>query len=354
MNRLADYRYDLPEKLIAQTPVPERDTSALMAVDIGRREIRHLTFGDFRQYLQRGDCLVLNDTRVMPARLAGCREGSGGRVELILLRQVDPAEQVWETLAGPARKAKPGDRLVFGDGLHHAEVLSVMELGQRLVRFDETGAFPEILRRIGQMPLPPYIHQVLEDPERYQTVYATQEGSAAAPTAGLHFTRDLLDDLTEKGVEVCYLTLHVGIGTFRPVRCEDIRLHVMHEEYYHLPEETAEAVNHCRDRGNRVIAVGTTSLRVLETQAESDGSGKVRPGSGWTSLFIYPGFRFRVVDSLLTNFHLPESTLLMLVSAFAGRELIMEAYREAISREYRFFSFGDAMFLYNRSREEER
>lgn len=337
----SDFYFELPAELIAQTPLPRRDASRLLCLDKTSGAIAHRSFRDLPSLLQQGDCLVLNDSRVLPARLMGVRE-SGGGVELLLLRDLGGGE--WETLARPGRRARPGDFLSFGEGALRAQVLRVTEFGNRVVRFDCSGVFLEVLEKLGRMPLPPYIKAELQDPERYQTVYAREAGSAAAPTAGLHFTEELLDRLGEKGVKLCYLTLHVGLGTFRPVKEENIEDHPMHAEYCTVPEEAAYTVNAARRAGGRVVAVGTTSCRTLESFAREDGT--LLSGSGWTELFIYPGYRFKCTDALITNFHLPESTLIMLVSALAGREKILAAYELAVREKYRFFSFGDAMFIH--------
>ena len=348
---LADFRYDLPPERIAQTPAEPRDSSRLMVLDRKTGELEHRVFRDIVEYLDPGDTLVINDTRVIPARIIGYRarradgsEGSASPVELLLLRQ--RGEGVWETLAGPGKRARPGDILSFGEGLLTAEVLDVVEEGCRTVRFTvhrEGLTFFAALDLLGTMPLPPYITRKLDDPERYQTVYSREAGSAAAPTAGLHFTPELLDRIREKGIAIAPVLLHVGLGTFRPVKEERIAEHEMHSEYIRVTEETAELVNRRRAAGGRVIAVGTTSCRVLESAADEDG--RLRAVDTDTGIFIYPGYRFRIVDALITNFHLPESTLLMLVSALADREMILRAYRTAVEREYRFFSFGDAMFI---------
>ncbi len=337
----SDFYYDLPEELIAQEPVEPRDASRLLRLDrqTGACENKH--FSDILDYLRPGDCLVLNNSRVLPARLLGERAATGAKVELLLL--TPRGNDVWEVLAGPGRRAKPGDTLIFGDGLLTAEVLEIVEGGNRLVKFTYEGNFYHTLERIGQMPLPPYIHQKLEDKERYQTVYSKTPGSAAAPTAGLHFTPALLDKIREKGVEIAYVTLHVGLGTFRPVKEDVVENHTMHAEHYELSDETAEIINRTRERGGRVIAVGTTSCRTLESVGLTNG--RVESADGWTSIFIYPGYNFQVLDGLITNFHLPESTLIMLVSAFAGYENTMAAYRHAVEERYRFFSFGDAMLI---------
>jgi len=348
---LKDFRYDLPPERIAQTPAEPRDSSRLMVLDRKTGTLEHRVFRDIVEYLDPGDTLVINDTRVIPARIIGHRarradgsEGSASPVELLLLRQ--RGEGVWETLAGPGKRARPGDILSFGEGLLTAEVLDVVEEGCRTVRFTvhrEGLTFFAALDLLGTMPLPPYITHKLDDPERYQTVYSREAGSAAAPTAGLHFTPELLDRIREKGIAIAPVLLHVGLGTFRPVKEERIAEHEMHSEYIRVTEETAELVNRRRAAGGRVIAVGTTSCRVLESAADEDG--RLRAVDTDTGIFIYPGYRFRIVDALITNFHLPESTLLMLVSALADREMILRAYRTAVEREYRFFSFGDAMFI---------
>ena len=336
-----DFSFDLPEELIAQTPIPERDHSRLLVLDRETGEIEHRHFYDLPTYLHEGDCLVLNDSRVLPARLLGCR-GSGGAVELVLLR--DLGEGKWECLSRPGRKTKPGTELFFGDGELKATVLESVEGGNRIVQFHYDGIFLEVLERLGRMPLPPYIKEELQDAERYQTVYSRELGSAAAPTAGLHFTNELLDRIRAQGVKVCAVTLHVGLGTFRPVKEDEIEDHEMHAEYCIVPEETARIVTETKRNGGRVIAVGTTSCRTLESFSRENGT--LEASSGWTNIFIYPGYRFKCVDALVTNFHLPESTLIMLVSALAGRERILGAYRTAVGERYRFFSFGDAMFIH--------
>ena len=333
--------YDLPKELIAQEPIEPRDHSRLLVLDRADQSLSDRRFFDLPDYLNPGDCLILNDSRVLPARLYGKRRQTGAAVELLLLTA--KGNDTWEALAGPGRRAKPGDTLVFGDGLLEAEVLDVVNEGNRLVKFRYDGHFYELLERIGQMPLPPYITKHLDDQERYQTVYAREQGSAAAPTAGLHFTPELLDRIREKGVGVGFVTLHVGLGTFRPVKADEIEDHHMHAEHYELSPETAALINRTRENGKRVIAVGTTSCRTLESVGVVNG--KVEPAEGWTDIFIYPGYRFQVIDGLLTNFHLPESTLLMLVSAFAGYDYTREAYRHAVEERYRFFSFGDAMLI---------
>ena len=336
-----DFYYDLPQELIAQEPLEPRDHSRLLVLDrkAGTRSDRH--FYDVEEFLQPGDCLILNDSRVLPARLYGNRRGTGAAVELLLLNQ--RGTDVWEVLAGPGRKARPGDVLVFGDGLLEAEVLEILDGGNRLVKFRYEGHFYSILEQIGQMPLPHYITHELRDTERYQTVYSRELGSAAAPTAGLHFTPDLLERLRAKGVRIGFVTLHVGLGTFRPVKVDNILEHKMHAEHYELSAETADLINRTRAEGGRVFGVGTTSCRTLESVGLKDGI--VSAAEGWTEIFIYPGYQFQVLDGLITNFHLPESTLIMLVSAFAGYELTMETYRYAVEERYRFFSFGDAMLI---------
>ena len=336
----SDFYFELPEELIAQTPLERRDASRLLHLDKETGEIEHRHFYELPEYLRPGDCLVLNDTRVLPARLLGCRR-SGGGVELVLLR--DLGEGRWECLSRPGRKTKPGTELSFGDGELTATVEAVAEGGNRIVQFHYEGIFLEVLERLGKMPLPPYIKAELQDSERYQTVYSRELGSAAAPTAGLHFTSELLKQISDMGVKVCYVTLHVGLGTFRPVKEEEIEDHEMHSEFCVIPPETAEIVNETKREGGRVIAVGTTSCRTLESFAEENG--ELKPGSRWTDIFIYPGYRFKYIDALITNFHLPESTLIMLVSALAGREHILHAYEVAVQEGYRFFSFGDSMII---------
>lgn len=336
-----EFDYYLPEELIAQHPLEERDSSRLMVLDKETGCIEHKTFHDIIDYLNFGDTLVLNNTRVMPARLIGEKEKSGGKIEFLLLKRVEGDK--WECLAKPGKSAREGRRFTFGDGKLKAEVVEVKEDGNRIVEFHYDGIFEEVLDSLGEMPLPPYIHEKLEDKERYQTVYSKEEGSAAAPTAGLHFTKELLKRIEDKGVNVVYLTLHVGLGTFRPVKAEKLEEHEMHSEFYHLSKETADSINATKKRGNKVVAVGTTSVRTLETIG--DENGEVKEQSGWTSIFIYPGYKFKIVDRLITNFHLPQSTLVMLVSTLAGKEHIMNAYKEAVNEKYRFFSFGDAMFI---------
>ncbi len=338
---LHDFYYELPRELIAQDPLEDRSGSRLLVLNRSTGETAHHIFREIREYLRPGDCLVVNDTKVIPARLIGSREGTGAKIEVLLLKR--RADDVWETLVKPGKKARPGVRLCFGDGLLRGEVLEVVEDGNRLIRFTYEGIFEEILDRLGQMPLPPYITHQLKDRNRYQTVYAKHDGSAAAPTAGLHFTPELLDEIRKKGVQIAHVTLHVGLGTFRPVKVEAIEDHHMHSEFYVVEEEQARIINETRAGGGRIIAVGTTSCRTLESAADEDGV--LRAGSGWTDIFIYPGYEFRLTDCLITNFHLPESTLLMLVSALAGRERILKAYEAAVKERYRFFSFGDAMFI---------
>lgn len=338
----SDFYFDLPQELIAQDPIPDRSSSRLLTLNKDTGEVEHHIFREIVNYLNPGDCLVLNNTKVIPARLLGHREETGGAVEVLLLRRQD--KDVWETLVKPGKKARPGTRLVFGDGLLKAEVLKTVEEGNRLIRFEYDGIFEEVLDRLGEMPLPPYITHKLQDKNRYQTVYAKYEGSAAAPTAGLHFTEELLKEIEAKGVKLAYVTLHVGLGTFRPVKEENITDHHMHSEYYIVTEETADIINETKKRGGRVVCVGTTSCRTVESA--SDENGTVIPGHGDTQIFIYPGYHFKVLDALITNFHLPESTLVMLVSALAGREHVLAAYEQAIEERYRFFSFGDAMFIY--------
>ena len=338
--RKSDFYFDLPEELIAQTPLERRDSSRLLHLDKTTGELEHRHFYELLDYLREGDCMVFNDSRVLPARLIGARP-TGGSVELVLLR--DLGEGRWECLSRPGRKTKPGTEILFGDGELKATVESVAEGGNRIVRFDYEGIFLEVLERLGKMPLPPYIKEELQDNERYQTVYSREIGSAAAPTAGLHFTKELMDKIAAKGVKLCYVTLLVGLGTFRPVKAEEIEDHEMHSEFCMVPEETARIVTETKKNGGRVIAVGTTSCRTLESFALADGSLPIT--SGWTNIFIYPGYIFKCIDALVTNFHLPESTLIMLVSALAGREHVLHAYEEAVKERYRFFSFGDAMFI---------
>ena len=339
MNK-SDFNFDLPKELIAQTPLEQRDHSRLMHLDKNTGEIEHRHFYELPEMLREGDCLVLNDSRVLPARLIGSRP-TGGSVEVLLLRDLGNGE--WECLTKPGKKTRPGTELCFGNGELSATVEDVAEGGNRIVKFHYEGIFLEILEKLGRMPLPPYIKEELQDPERYQTVYSRELGSAAAPTAGLHFTKELLDIIASRGVKVCYLTLHVGLGTFRPVKEDEIEEHEMHSEFCIVPEETARIVTETKKNGGRVVCVGTTSCRTIESFAKPDGT--LEPSSGWTDIFIYPGYQFKCMDALITNFHLPESTLIMLVSALAGREHILNAYNTAVAEKYRFFSFGDAMFI---------
>lgn len=337
-----DFDFHLPDHLIAQTPLLDRTASRLLTLDKETGETNHRQFTDFVNELEKGDVLVLNDTRVMPARLVGVKDETGATIELLLLKEI--GENQWETLVKPARRIKVGNVVTFGDGLLKAECTAELPQGGREFKFTYDGIFFEILDQLGEMPLPPYITETLDDQERYQTVFAKERGSAAAPTAGLHFTEDILEQLRQKGIEIAFLTLHVGLGTFRPVSVDSIEEHTMHAEYYSVSQETADVINRAKARGNRVVAVGTTSARTLETVA-SENDGKMREASGWTSIFIFPGYEFKVVDSLLTNFHLPKSTLVMLVSALASQKYIMDAYAAAVAENYRFFSFGDAMFI---------
>ncbi|MDD4715590.1 MAG: tRNA preQ1(34) S-adenosylmethionine ribosyltransferase-isomerase QueA [Oscillospiraceae bacterium] len=339
--KTSDFYYDLPRELIAQTPIARRDGSRLLTLDKKTGRIGHMHFYDLPSLLRPGDCLVLNDSRVLPARLLGRKEPEGGAVELVLL--TNRGENVWECLARPGRRLRPGTRISFGEGALNGEIVGESSDGTRLVRFFYSGIFLELLDRLGKMPLPPYITEELEDASRYQTVYSRETGSAAAPTAGLHFTKELLSRLESRGIILAYITLHVGLGTFRPVKAEKIEEHEMHAEFCKLPEKAAGQINHAREDGGRIICVGTTSCRTLETFAAPDGHMEAQ--SGWTNIFIYPGYRFKAMDALVTNFHLPESTLIMLVSALAGREHVLAAYKEAVKLRYRFFSFGDAMFL---------
>ncbi len=341
MLKTSDYYYDLPPELIAQTPLEKRDGSRLLTLDKHSGEVGHHHFYDLPSFLKPGDCLVLNDSRVLPARLIGHRQPGGGTCEIMLL--VDKGNGLWECLVRPGRKLREGASITFGDGELKAEIKEVLPDGNRLVQFYYEGIFLEVLERLGQMPLPPYIKEKLDDPERYQTVYSKEVGSAAAPTAGLHFTKDLLAQIEAMGVKVCYVTLHVGLGTFRPVKELDLTNHEMHSEYCTVPQATADMINETKKKGGRVICVGTTSCRTIESWANEDGTMEEK--GGWTNIFIYPGYRFKVLDCLVTNFHLPESTLVMLVSALAGREHVLDAYAEAVREQYRFFSFGDAMFI---------
>lgn len=339
--RKEDFNFDLPEELIAQDPLEDRSSSRLLVLDKETGKTEHHVFREIIEYLEAGDCLVINDTKVIPARLIGSKIGTDAKIEVLLLKRKE--NDVWETLVKPGKKAKIGTRISFGDGLLVGEVVDIVEEGNRLIHFEYEGIFEEILDRLGQMPLPPYITHQLEDKNRYQTVYAKHSGSAAAPTAGLHFTPELLKKIEEKGVQIARVTLHVGLGTFRPVKVDNILEHHMHSEFYQIEEEAAEKINTAKANGKRVIAVGTTSCRTIESAAKEDGT--IAPVSGWTDIFIYPGYQFKVLDCLITNFHLPESTLVMLVSALAGREHVLNAYEEAIKERYRFFSFGDAMFI---------
>lgn len=339
--KLSDFYYDLPQELIAQDPLLKRSDSRLMVLHREDDSIEHRHFSDVTEYLKPGDCLVINDTKVLPARLIGQKQDTGASIEVLLLKRHD--ENTWETLVKPGKKARPGARISFGDGKLIGEVIDVVEEGNRLVRFEYEGIFEEVLDELGQMPLPPYITHKLEDKDRYQTVYAEHTGSAAAPTAGLHFTKELLQDIEAMGVKIARVTLHVGLGTFRPVKVDDIEQHHMHSEFYMIDEEAAQMINACKQAGGRIISVGTTSTRTLETVADEEG--RVHACSGWTDIFIYPGYTFKLVDCLITNFHLPESTLLMLVSTLYNREAILKAYECAVEEKYRFFSFGDAMLI---------
>lgn len=336
-----DYDYDLPEELIAQDPLEERSSSRLMVLDRQTGDVEHRHFTDILEYLHPGDCLVINNTKVIPARLFGVKEDTQAKIEVLLLKRKE--NDIWETLVKPGKKAKPGTKLVFGDGLLTAEVVDVVEEGNRLIQFHYDGIFEEILDQLGQMPLPPYITHQLKDKNRYQTVYAKYDGSAAAPTAGLHFTKELLQKVKDMGVDIAEVTLHVGLGTFRPVKVENVLDHHMHSEFYMVSQEAADKINRAKESGHRVIAVGTTSTRTLE--AAADENGRLYETSGWTEIFIYPGYQFKVIDALITNFHLPQSTLVMLVSALAGREHVLHAYETAVKEKYRFFSFGDAMLI---------
>ena len=346
--KTSDIYYDLPQELIAQTPLEDRSSSRLMVLDKKTGEIEHKHFYNIIDYLNSGDTLILNDTKVLPARLYGVKEGSGGAIEFLLLHK--HSLDIWEVILRPGKKAKPGARFVFGNGELKAEVLEIVNEGNRLVKFEYEGVFEEVLDRLGEMPIPPYITKKLEDKNRYQTVYAKHPGSAAAPTAGLHFTPELIDRIKDKGVNIGFVTLHVGLGTFRPVKVEDVNEHKMHSEFYSISAQTAKLINDTKQRGNRVISVVTTATRVLETVGMK--SPILSEDTGWTDIFIYPGKKFNVVDSLITNFHLPESTLIMLVSALAGKENVLNAYKEAVNQKYRFFSFGDAMLLTDNQREE--
>lgn len=339
--KTSDFNFYLPKELIAQEPLEDRASSRLLVMHRKSGELEHRHFRDIKEYLKKGDCLILNNTRVLPARLMGERVGTGAHIEVLLL--VRKSIDTWEVLVHPGKKARPGDKISFGDGRLVAEVLETIEGGNRIIRFTYEGVFEEILDELGEMPLPPYITHKLEDKERYQTVYAEHDGSAAAPTAGLHFTPELLQEIADMGVHIAHVTLHVGLGTFRPVKVDNVLEHEMHAEYYVVEEEQAALMNECRKNGGRLITVGTTSTRTLESV--TDEQGIVHAGSGWTKIFIYPGYTFHAVDCMITNFHLPESTLIMLVSALAGKELTMHAYQVAVEERYRFFSFGDAMFI---------
>ena len=341
MMKTSDFNFDLPQELIAQDPLEDRSSSRLMVLNKESGEIAHRIFHDITEYLHPGDCLVINDTKVIPARLIGTKEDTGAHIEILLLKRKE--NDVWETLVKPGKKCRPGARVVFGNGELKAEIVDVLEDGNRLVHFEYEGIFEEILDQLGEMPLPPYITHKLKDKNRYQTVYAKNEGSAAAPTAGLHFTKELLEKVKEKGVNIAHVTLHVGLGTFRPVKVDDVESHHMHSEFYIVEEDQAKLINDTKKAGKRVIAVGTTSCRTLESATGEDGI--LKSGSGWTEIFIYPGFQYKVVDALVTNFHLPESKLIMLVSAFAGYQHTMNAYKAAVEEKYRFFSYGDAMFI---------
>ena len=339
--KTSDFYYDLPEELIAQDPLENRSDSRLMVLDKKTGAVSHHIFRDIVEYLQPGDCLVINDTKVIPARLIGSKEDTGAKIEVLLLKR--KTGDVWETLVKPGRKAKPGTRIQFGEGLLVGEVMDIVDEGNRLIHFEFDGIFEEILDQLGQMPLPPYITHQLKDKDRYNTVYATHSGSAAAPTAGLHFTPELLRTIEEKGIDIARVTLHVGLGTFRPVKVDDVENHHMHSEFYMIDEVAAEKINRAKENGKKVICVGTTSCRTIESAA--DENGRLKPCSGWTEIFIYPGYRFKILDCLITNFHLPESTLIMLVSTLAGQKHVLAAYEEAVKERYRFFSFGDAMFI---------
>lgn len=339
--KTSDFYYDLPKELIAQDPLEDRSSSRLLHLSMKDGSVEHRHFTDILDYLKKGDCLVINDTKVIPARLYGHKEETGALIEILLLKRRE--NDIWECLVKPGKKARPGARIVFGNGILTGEITDIVEEGNRLIQFHYEGIFEEILDQLGEMPLPPYITYKLQDKNRYQTVYAKHDGSAAAPTAGLHFTEELLEKVKEKGVNIAHVTLHVGLGTFRPVKVDDVEQHHMHSEFYMVEEDQAKLINDTKKQGGRVISVGTTSCRTLESA--TDENGILRAGSGWTEIFIYPGYRFKMIDGLITNFHLPESTLMMLVSALAGKERIMAAYEEAVQERYRFFSFGDAMFI---------
>jgi len=344
-----DFYFDLPQELIAQDPLEDRSASRLLVLDKHTGEIQHRHFRDILSFLRKGDCLVINDTKVIPARLFGVKQGTEAKIEILLLKRRE--NDIWETLVKPGKKAKVGTVITFGEGLLKGTVIDVVEEGNRLIQFSYEGIFEEILDRLGQMPLPPYITHQLQDKNRYQTVYAKHEGSAAAPTAGLHFTKELLEEIEDMGVSIAHVTLHVGLGTFRPVKVDEIESHHMHSEFYIIEEEEAKKVNEAKKNGGRIVCVGTTSCRTVESASTAEGI--LKAGSGWTEIFIYPGYRFKILDCLITNFHLPESTLVMLVSALAGRDHVLHAYEEAIKERYRFFSFGDAMFLTDLHHEEE-
>ena len=338
---VTDFNFELPPELIAQDPLEDRSASRLLVLDKKTGEMEHRHFRDILHYLKKGDCLVINDTKVIPARLMGHKVGTDAGIEVLLLKR--KSDNVWETLVKPGKKMKVGAEVSFGDGLLKGKVIDVVDEGNRLIQFEYDGIFEEILDKLGQMPLPPYITHQLKDKNRYQTVYAKHEGSAAAPTAGLHFTKELLQEIEDMGVKIAHVTLHVGLGTFRPVKVDDVEKHHMHSEFYMITEESAQKINHAKEAGHRVICVGTTSCRTIESAA--DENGRLKECSGWTEIFIYPGYQFKILDALITNFHLPESTLIMLVSALAGKEHVMAAYEEAVKERYRFFSFGDAMFI---------
>ena len=339
--KTSDFYYDLPKELIAQDPLEDRSSSRLLHLSMKDGSMEHRHFTDILDYLNEGDCLVINDTRVIPARLYGHKEETGALIEILLLKRRE--NDIWECLVKPGKKARPGAKITFGDGILKGEIIDIVDEGNRLIQFHYDGIFEEILDQLGEMPLPPYITHQLQDKDRYNTVYAAHSGSAAAPTAGLHFTPELLKEIEEKGVDIARVTLHVGLGTFRPVKVDDVENHHMHSEFYMIDEEAAEKINRAKENGHKVICVGTTSCRTIESAA--DENGKLKACSGWTEIFIYPGYQFKVLDELITNFHLPESTLVMLVSALAGREHVLAAYEEAVKERYRFFSFGDAMFI---------
>ena len=339
--KTSDFAYALPPELIAQDPLEDRSASRLLYLSLKDGSIEHESFKNIKKYLRSGDCLVVNNSKVIPARLYGEKVGTGALIEILLLKRI--SSDTWETLVKPGKKCRIGAKLSFGDGILKGEIIDIVDEGNRIIKFEFDGIFEEILDRLGEMPLPPYITHKLKDKNRYQTVYAKEAGSAAAPTAGLHFTNELLDEIRDMGVKIAHVTLHVGLGTFRPVKVDDVDKHHMHSEFYIIEEEQARIINETRDAGGRIICVGTTSCRTLESAAELDGS--LRAGSGWTDIFIYPGYKFKIMDGLITNFHLPESTLIMLVSAFAGKENVMRAYEAAVKERYRFFSFGDAMII---------